>query len=73
MGADGEKTQEEEKEEWVTKQPVVTLMEWKQKPGVWQKTSGQSKSTHCSEQRQAHADSSQILTNAEKQKQISSH
>lgn len=37
MAADGEKTQAEEKEEWVTKQPGVTIMEWKQKPGVWQK------------------------------------
>lgn len=27
MAADGEKTQEEDKEKWVTKQPVVTLME----------------------------------------------
>lgn len=37
MAADGEKTQAEEKEEWVTKQPGVTIMEWKQKPGVWKK------------------------------------
>lgn len=38
MAADGEKTQAEEKEEWVTKQPGVTLVEWKQKPSVWKKT-----------------------------------
>lgn len=34
MAADGEKTPEEEKEEWVAKQPVVTLMEWKQTLGA---------------------------------------
>lgn len=73
MAADGEKTQEEDKEEWVTKQPVVTLMEWKQKPGVWQKTSGRSKSTNYSERRRARTDSSQILTNTEKPKQIRLH
>lgn len=42
--SDGERAHERKRRRnGVTKQPAVTLMEWKQKPGVWQKHPAWSK------------------------------
>lgn len=52
------------REEWVTKQPALTLMEWKHKPGVWQKHPGLIKKKK-NKSKDKHSDCSQILTNTE--------